>query len=133
MPRGRRSAAGLQVVPAVPAHHRSTPPPDLSEPEAEAWRAIVSGMPATWFRGSETVLRRYVAEAVLCGQIEARLRAMLGGSGPIDQTLMGAHAKATATLLKLAQSLRLTPGSRATPKRAGQMLNDAKIPGDEPA
>jgi hypothetical protein len=127
MPRGRRSAADLAIVPVVPgAREGPTPPPGMSEPETVAWRRTVKAMPSGWFIGSESVLRQYCIQITTCETLEGRLRTMWESSAPIDRTLLSAHAKATTTLIKLAQSLRLTPGSRATPKRAGQMLNEAK-------
>src|SRR5262245_32916136 len=126
MTRGRRSVADLAIVPVVPGARRPTPPPGLGKREVVAWGKTTAAMPGGWFVGSESVLRQYCIQITTCETLEGRLREMWENSGPIDAKLLATHAKATTTLIKLAQSLRLTPGSRATPKRAGQMLNEAK-------
>jgi len=115
----------LSVVPVVRGRRRPTPPPNLSEAEGKIWSDTTAAMLATWFIGSKSVLRAYVVQAAACAHLQARIRAMLAGSEPIDRTLLATNAKATQSLIKLAQSLRLTLGSRATPKRASQMLRES--------
>jgi hypothetical protein len=126
MSRGRRSIVSLSVVPALPGKRRPSPPPNMSAAEVAAWQAVVSAMPAHWFYGAESVLARYCVQVASCEVMERRLRAMWDGSGPIDQTLLAAHARATTTLVKLAQALRLSPGSRYTPRSAAGRLSEAK-------
>jgi hypothetical protein len=50
----------------------------------------------------------------------------VGSYGPLDRVLLAAHTKATLALLKTAAAPRLTPGSRQTPRRATQTLNESK-------
>lgn len=126
MARGRRSRAGLSVVPPLVPGKRPSPPPGLSEFEVEAWAAIVSSMPAHWFHGAESVLARYCSLTATCETLEVRIRAMWAGSGPIDRGLLAAHARSTAALTKLAQALRLSPASRYTPRSAAGRVSEAK-------
>ena len=51
--RGRKRSAELAVVRSITAA-RPQPPDDLTEAQAETWRAIVNRLPGNWF-GRETL------------------------------------------------------------------------------
>ena len=44
MPRGRKSAASLAVVPALPGRDRPEPPVDLDPIEQRIWRQVVDAL-----------------------------------------------------------------------------------------
>jgi hypothetical protein len=49
MKRGRKSAAELSVIVSPLNARRSPPPSELTDEQAEEWRAIVGRMPPGWF------------------------------------------------------------------------------------
>ena len=75
MPRGRRSAAALTVVPQVPGAGRPRAPRGLDELEKRIWRDVVDALPAYWVDpAGRQVLRRLVAQAAIAERQEAGLR-----------------------------------------------------------
>lgn len=67
--RGRKSSAALAIVPGKRAEavdpHRPAPPDDLTEAQANEWRAIVQRMPKDWFpRETHPLLAAYCRHAV---------------------------------------------------------------------
>ena len=67
--RGRQSAAALALVPPRPERpddaRRPAPPDDLTEQQAEEWRAIVARCPADWFpRETYALLGQYCRHVV---------------------------------------------------------------------
>jgi hypothetical protein len=114
-------------VPIVPDLRRPEPPPDLTETEARAWRSITASKPATWFHGAESILARLCTKIAICEALERRLRLMWEGSGRIDDKLLAMHRQEALAVAKLSQALRLSPGSRYTPRAATQYLNEAKV------
>lgn len=62
--RGRKSAAALAVVTALPGQ-RPEPPAELTDEQAAEWRAIVGRMPADWFtRETQPLLVQYCRHVV---------------------------------------------------------------------
>ena len=75
MARGRKSEASLTVVPLLPGQGRPPAPRDLDRRERRVWRAVVGALPAHWLDlAGQQVLRRLVAQAVICERREVRLR-----------------------------------------------------------
>jgi hypothetical protein len=64
---GRKSAASLAVV-NVLGNERPAPPDDLTEEEAEEWRAIVSRMPHDWFTRENRPLLAEHCRHIVSGQ-----------------------------------------------------------------
>ena len=123
MPRGRKSAASLSVVPVVPGEGRPEPPDSLDALEQQSWRDVVDALPAHWLdRAGQLILRRLVAQAAISERREARLRQLraqdqdVGEDADALAALHGVSAKTTAYLLA---QLRATPRSRMVSRAAG--------------
>jgi hypothetical protein len=72
---GRRSAASLSIV-SVLGNERPAPPDELTEEEAEEWRAIASRMPADWFtRENHPLLAEYCRHIVRARDLAADIAA----------------------------------------------------------
>lgn len=128
MARGRKSEASLTVVPLVPGQGRPPAPRDLDRRERRVWCAVVGALPAHWLDpAGQLVLRRLVAQAVICERREARLRELRAqgqdGSEEADAlaALHGTSAKALGQLLGL---LRATPRSRVVSRDAGPKVEE---------
>src|SRR5262249_36872722 len=75
MPRGRKSAASLSVVPVLPGRGRPEPPADLDVLEQRIWREVVDALPSRWLDSAgQVILRRLVAQAAVSERQELRLR-----------------------------------------------------------
>ena len=72
--RGRTSAASLQVVTPTGLHviERPRPPADLTDEQADEWRAVANSLPADWF-GRETlpILAQYCRHVVASKRVAA--------------------------------------------------------------
>src|SRR5262245_61489114 len=106
MPRGRKSAASLSVVPLVPGQSRPEPPPGLDSLEQRVWRDVVDALPAHWLDlAGQLILRRLVAQAAISERREARLRELRAREQDSDEdaavlaALHGVSAKTVAYLL----------------------------------
>ena len=129
MPRGRKSASSLSVVPLVPGQGRPDPPAGLDSLEQRIWRDVVDALPAHWLDlAGQIVLRRLVAQAAIAERREVRLRQMrsqgqdAGDDADALATLHGASAKTVAYLLG---QLRATPRSRMVSRAAGPQFEQA--------
>jgi hypothetical protein len=122
--RGRKSAASLAVVASLP-EHRPAPPDDLTEEQAEEWRAIASRMPADWFtRETHPMLAQYcrhVSKARVLGkQIDAFDPAWLteaDGLAMYDRLTHMADRESKAIAM-LGTKMRLTHQSRYKAEKA---------------
>src|SRR5262249_60079406 len=75
MPRGRKSASSLTVLPLVPGQGRPEPPADLDSLEQRVWREVTTALPAHWLDpAGQLVLRRLAAQVAVTERQEARLR-----------------------------------------------------------
>src|SRR5215831_11320853 len=64
MPRGRKSAASLSVVPVLPGRGRPEPPTDLDILEQRIWHEVVDALPGHWLdTAGQLILRRLAAQA----------------------------------------------------------------------
>src|SRR3954447_25383545 len=106
MPRGRKSAASLSIVPLVPGQGRPEPPASLDALEKQIWRDVVDALPAHWLDlAGQLLLRRLVAQAAIAERREARLRQLrtqdLDGGEDADAlaALHGISSKTVAYLL----------------------------------
>ena len=70
--RGRKSVASLALRPVTPVETtpRPAPPHELSDEEAEEWRAVVDRLPADWFaRETHALLIQYCRHVVTARRI----------------------------------------------------------------
>ena len=128
MPRGRRSAAALTVVPRVPGAGRPRAPRGLDELEKRIWRDVVDALPAYWVDpAGRQVLRRLVAQAAIAERQEAGLRLMRaqGQDGSEDATALATlHAATAKAVAYLLGQLRATPRSRIVSRDAGPKVEE---------
>lgn len=135
MKRGRPSAASLAV--ARPGFaQRPEPPADLTEDQADEWRAIAARMPADWFpRETHGALAQYCRHVVrarfLAKEIERFKPEWL--SDPDGMKRLEALSKMadreSRTILALARSMRLTQQARLRPETAARQSEAAGLAG----
>ena len=123
MPRGRKSAASLSVVPLVPGQARPEPPANLDALERQIWRDVVDALPGHWLDlAGQLVLRRLVAQAAISERREARLRQLRAqdqDGGEDADALAALHGVSSKTVAYLLGQLRATPRSRMVARAAG--------------
>lgn len=79
--RGRTSSAELSVISGggIETVRRPDPPSDLTEEQADEWRAVVTRLPADWFpRETHGMLAQYcrhVVSARRCAQLVTQIEA----------------------------------------------------------
>src|SRR5215472_14912483 len=129
MPRGRKSAASLSVVPVLPGRGRPEPPPDLDELEQRIWREVVDALPGHWLdRAGQVILRRLVAQAAVSERQESRLRqlrAQQQDGGEEAATLAAQHGVLARNVAYLLGQLRATPRSQLRSRTAGSQIEQA--------
>lgn len=117
--RGRKSAADLATVPIEPRIRRPGPPDDLTEPQAELWRAVVARMPPDWFtRETHEIFAAYCRHAVRYRLLSHALDQCpeeklldVDGLSHYDKTAKAAERESRA-MLACARSLRITHQSQ---------------------
>ena len=129
MPRGRKSAASLSVVPLVPGQGRPEPPASLDVLERQIWRDVVEALPAHWIdRAGEIVLRRLVAQAAVTERREARLRELRArdrDAGEDADALATQHGVSAKLVAYLVNQLRATPKARMVSRAVGPEVERA--------
>lgn len=122
--RGKKSAASLAVVPVVPGK-RPEPPAELTEAQAEVWRAVVQTKPADWFTDdSHPLLVAYCKHVVTARQLGAAIDAFNTALLTDDEhvkrydKLLAMRERETRAITALARSMRLTQQARYDAKRA---------------
>lgn len=129
MPRGRKSAASLSVVPVLPGRGRPEPPADLDELERRIWREVVDALPGHWLdTAGQVVLRRLVAQAAVSERQEDRLRqlrAQQQDGGEEAGALAVQHGVMAKNVAYLLSQLRATPRSRMVSRAAGPQIEQA--------
>src|SRR5262245_14301333 len=129
MPRGRKSAASLSVVPVVPGQGRPEPPASLDALEQQIWRDIVDALPANWLDlAGQLILRRLVAQGAIAERRERRLRQLRAqdrDGGDDADALAAQHAASAKTVAYLLSQLRATPRSRVVSRAAGPQIEQA--------
>ena len=123
MPRGRKSAASLSVVPIVPGEGRPEPPDSLDALEQQIWRDVVDALPAHWLDAAgQLILRRLIAQAAISDRREVRLRQLRAqgqDGGEEADELAALHGVSAKTVAYLLGQLRATPRSRIVARAAG--------------
>ena len=129
MPRGRKSAASLSVVPVVPGQGRPDPPAGLDSLEKRIWQDVVSALPPNWLDlAGQLILRRLVAQAAISERREARLRQLRAegkDDGDAAAELAAMHGVSSKTVAYLLGQLRATPRSRIVSRAAGPQCEQA--------
>jgi hypothetical protein len=129
MPRGRKSASSLSVVPIVPGQGRPEPPASLDALEKQIWRDVVDALPSHWLDlAGQLVLRRLVAQAAISERREARLRQLRAqdqDGGEDADALAALHGVSAKTVAYLLGQLRATPRSRIVSRAAGPQFDQA--------
>ena len=122
--RGRKSAASLAVVPALP-NRRPEPPRELTNEQAIEWRAVVGYMPADWFtRETHALLVQYCRHVVNARRIARALDgydpAVLATPEGIDtyDKLAKMADREGRALANLATRMRLTQQSHYRPDKS---------------
>jgi hypothetical protein len=116
----RRAAADLSIV-RLPGRDRAAPPADLSEPQRQAWRAIVDSAPGGFLDGAaQLVLRRILAQIALVERHEERLEriAEAGGDFESEREIGREHREVSKSIVALMTALRVTPRSRMAARNA---------------
>ncbi len=117
--RGRKSAASMGVVQGIP--QRPKPPDELTQEQAEEWRAVVTRMPVDWF-GREIwpllcAYCRHICNARhIARLIEASEDMDIGDRGALMRfnRLLGMQERQSNVMAGLATRMRLTHQSRYT-------------------
>jgi hypothetical protein len=119
-PNGSRSEVG-SFADGGPSASRSRPASSSAGP-------LVGALPAHWLDpAGQQVLRRLVAQAVICERREVRLRELRAqgqdGSEEAD-ALAAAHSATAKTVAYLLTQLRATPRSRVVSRDAGPKVEE---------
>lgn len=127
--RGRASAASLQVVTAngLQAIERPRPPAELTDEQADEWRAVANSLPADWF-GRETLpmLAQYCRHIVASKRV-AELVADMEGSEEFNliayDRLLKMQEREGRAITSLATKMRISQQSTydKSKKKAGQV------------
>lgn len=137
--RGPKSVAELTapvVAGSLQVQARPDAPYDLTDEQAEVWKATVEALPADWL-GAEAhpVLAAYCRTAVQLRRLGQLIHQAETEAGPLDvaayTALLKAHGAAAQVLKTLATSLRLTPQTRLRAEAAARKV-DGTHPGKKP-
>lgn len=82
--RGRKSAAALSVIgpSGIETVRRPEPPHDLTDEQAEEWRAVVNRLPADWFpRETHGMLAQYCRHVVAARRVAQLIAAIEKSDG----------------------------------------------------
>src|SRR3954451_18956821 len=131
--RGRKSAASLTVatVTGLPGQ-RPQPPDELTDEQAEVWRAVVATKPADWFQpDTHPLLTQYcrhtVAARVLARQIDGMDPACLADEDQLRryEKLLAMRERESRAINALARGMRLTQQSRYDAAKADRSAKTA--------
>ncbi|HEY2402918.1 MAG TPA: hypothetical protein VGI23_21375 [Steroidobacteraceae bacterium] len=116
MPRGRKSAASLSIVPSIPGQGRPPPPANLDRVEKKIWRDVVAALPDYSIdSAAQLVLKRLVTQAAIAERREQRLREMRATDQDATEAaveLINDHCTTAKAVTYLLAALRATPKSR---------------------
>jgi hypothetical protein len=133
--RGRPSMASL-MVPTNPTEivQRPDAPYDLTDEQADEWRAIVNTMPADHFmRGNFALLGQYCRHVIAARRV-AQLIGQALEQGEFDRKEFGAllqlQATESAAITRLLRSMRLTQQSVMRAETTRHPKKEAKRPWD---
>jgi hypothetical protein len=116
--RGRQSPAAfaLQATGLMASATRPDAPYDLTDEQADEWRAIVGSMPADYFvRASFPILSQLCRHIVAAGQVAQMIKLMQKSKKEFNYkdfaALLQQQAAESLAIMRLSRSLRLTPQS----------------------
>lgn len=118
--RGRKSAASLAIRPVTPVEKtpRPTPPSELSDEEADEWRAIVDRLPADWFaRETHVLLVQYCRHIIAARRVSQLIAAIQESASVEDFDFKAYHdalkmqQRESAILASLATKMRISQQS----------------------
>ena len=121
--RGRKSAASLAVITNIPGQ-RPEPLEELTNEQAQEWRAIVARMPADWFMQESWPLLanlcRHIVTARKLGKVidHTSVPSDIESLREYDK-LLGMRDRETKAVVNLSRQLRLSHQQRYQPKTAG--------------
>jgi hypothetical protein len=133
--RGRKSAAATETEALVAVDVRrpkpASAPAELTEGQAQVWRAAVSAMPGTWLtHGAHPLLISYCRHVCRARVLESMIKkfelewtTVEGGLERFDRLLAMAERE-TRAALACARALRLTPQAQIQPRTAGRRVSD---------
>lgn len=132
--RGRKSADSqlVALMPDAGVVHRPEPPYELTDEQADEWRAIVRQMPADWFpRETHGLLAQYCRHVVAARRI-AQLIAQTEAKSTLDvaeydmllkmQEREGRALSSLATRMRLTQQLAISNYKRPGTAKRGQTV-----------
>jgi chaperone required for assembly of F1-ATPase len=133
--RGRTSMAAL-MVPNNPTEivHRPDAPDDLTDEQAEEWRAIVNTMPADHFmRGNYALLTQYCRHVIAARRI-AQLIEQVAKKKDLDRrelaSLLAQQSQESRAIARLLRSMRLSQQSVMRSEITKHPLGPTKRPWD---
>jgi len=123
--RGKTSSAAMSVVSEL-KDHRSPPPIELTEDQAQIWSDIVKTKPAEWFsKDSHELLSTYCCHVTSLRGLNKMLNEYLPAWMADDdglrrfKELTTLRDKESNAMLRLARSMRLTQQARYDTTKAG--------------
>jgi hypothetical protein len=115
--RGRKSGASLAIRPVTPVEKtpRPAPPVELSDEEADEWRAIVDRLPAEWFaRETHGLLVQYCRHVVAARRVSQLIAAIQEASPFCLKSYLDAlkaQQRESGILASLATKMRISQQS----------------------
>lgn len=120
--RGKQSVAALSVAGPVGVTLRPDAPYDLTDEQADEWRAVVARLPADWFPRETWPLLSQYCRHVVAGRRVAQLLAKME-TGPDDfdvaayDKLLSMQEREGRAMSSLATRMRLTQQTTYDPKK----------------
>jgi hypothetical protein len=132
--RGRKSALTVISSSGIETIRRPEPPAELTDEQAEEWRAVVNRLPADWFpRETHQLLSQYTRH-VVCARRIAQLIEHAEGGQELNiedyERLLRMQEKESRAISSLATRMRMTQGSTMRPETARKPIAIPK-PWDE--
>lgn len=126
--RGRTSAAALAVAkPETETVLHADAPYDLTDEQAEVWRATLASLPPDWIEvGAHPTLAafcRTTTQLRRLGQLIAQVEDAEGFDPAYYAGLVKAHGAQAQVIKTLSTALRLTPQTRLKAEKAGRMAS----------
>jgi hypothetical protein len=131
--RGRKSAASMEVQPALSVLEvrRPSPPLGLTEVEAAIWHDVVACHPAGWFNKAQfPLLKAYCRHAgraeMLAGQISGFQPEWLAAEGGLERfdALLRMAERESRAMSSLATRMRITHQAQRDPNTAGRAVRN---------
>ena len=122
--RGRKSAAALAVAEPTKTVINADAPYDLTDEQAEVWRATLASLPPDWIdTGAHPALAAYCRTTTTLrrlGALVAQAERQVDFNPADYLALVKAHGAQAQVLKTLSTALRLTPQTRMQPVTAGR-------------